>query len=268
VSHPEDLLADYVDGTLAERERAVVDTHLDGCARCSAEIRQAEAAKTALSALEDVPVPFGVTGPVLAEAGRRFERRRGVAWERFQWAAGIAAAAALILVVALNLGGGETQNAATPAAAGASGGTGAAAGAEATAPGAIHFPGIERQPNVDDDPGIQAVALEAADAVVAAEEAKAAEATTAPPAAFASAAQDSTQRTTLAKDCVRQSGIQGPQDVLIRLIEAEFEGTPAYIAVFSEGPGAGQPADHIVVFVVAKDDCRILSTASQRVPPG
>ena len=269
MSHPEDLLADYVDGTLAERERAVVDTHLDGCARCSAEIRQAEAAKTALSALEDVPVPFGVTGPVLAEAGRRFERRRGVAWERFQWAAGIAAAAALILVVALNLGGGETQNAATPAAAGASGGTGAAAGAEATAPGAIHFPGIERQPNVDyDDRGIQAVALEAADAVVAAEEAKAAEATTAPPAAFASAAQDSTQRTTLAKDCVRQSGIQGPQDVLIRLIEAEFEGTPAYIAVFSEGPGAGQPADHIVVFVVAKDDCRILSTASQRVPPG
>ena len=107
MSHPEDLLADYVDGTLAERERAVVDTHLDGCARCSAEIRQAEAAKTALSELEDVPVPFGVTGPVLAEAGRRFERRRGVAWERFQWAAGLAAAAALVLVVALNLGGGD-----------------------------------------------------------------------------------------------------------------------------------------------------------------
>ena len=269
MSHPEDLLADYVDGTLAERERAVVDTHRDRCARCSAEIRQAEAAKTALNALEDDPVPFGVTGPVLAEAGRRFERRRGVAWERFQWAAGIAAAAALILVVALNLGGGETHDAATPAATGASAGTGAAAGAEATAPGAIHFAGIERQPNVDyDDPGIQAVALAAADAVVAAEEAQGAEASTAPPAAFASTAQDSKERTTLAKDCVQQSGIQGPQDVLIRLIEAEFEGTPAYIAVFSEGPGAGQPPDHIVVFVVAKDDCRILSTASQRIPPG
>jgi anti-sigma factor RsiW len=263
VSHPDDLLADYVDGTLAERERAAVVTHLDGCARCSAEIRQAGAAKTALSKLEDVPVPFGVTGPVLAEAGRRFERRRGVVWERFQWAAGLAAAAALILVVALNVGGGDARNAATPAAAGASGGTGAAAGAEATAPGAIHFSGIERQPNVDyDDAGIQAVAVEAVGAV------EAAEATPAPPAAFASTAQDSKERTTLARDCVRQSGIQGPQDVLIRLIEAEFEGTPAYIAVFSEGPGAGQPADHIVVFVVAKDDCRILSTASQRIPPG
>jgi Putative zinc-finger len=268
VSHPDDLLADYVDGTLAARERAVVDTHLDGCARCSAEIRQAEAAKAELSELEDVPVPFGVTGPVLAEAGRRFERRRGVAWERFQWAAGLAAAAALIVVVALNVGGGDARNAATPAATNASGGTGAAGGAEATAPGAVHFAGIERQPNVNyDDPGIQAVALEAADAVVAAEQAQAAEPTSAPPAAFATSVQDSKERTTLAKDCVRQSGIQGPQDVLIRLIEAEFEGTPAYIAVFSEGPGAGQPPDHIVVFVVAKDDCRILSTASQRITP-
>ena len=269
MSHPDDLLADSVDGTLAERERAVVDTHLDGCARCSAQIRQAEAARTALSELEDVPVPFGVTGPVLAEAGRRFERRRGVAWERFQWAAGLAAAAALIVIVALNVGGGDARNAATPAANSASGDTGAAGGAEAAAPGAIHFAGIERQPNVNyDDPGIQAVALEAADAVVAAEQAQAAEPTSAPPEAFATSVQDSKERTTLAKDCVRQSGIQGPQDVLIRLIEAEFEDTPAYIAVFSEGPGAGQPPDHIVVFVVAKDDCRILSTASQRVPPG
>ena len=269
MSHPEDLLAEYVDGTLAERERAFVDTHLDGCARCSSEIRQAEAAKTALSELEDVPVPFGVTGPVLAEAGRRFEGRRRVAWDRFQWAAGLAAAAALIVVVALNVGGGEARNAATPAATSASGGTGAAGGAEGAAPGAIHFAGIERQPNVNyDDPGIQAVALEAANAVVAAEEAQAGEPTSAPAAAFATSAQDSKERTTLAKDCVQQSGIQGQQDVLIRLIEAEFEGTPAYIAVFSEGPGAAQPPDHIVVFVVAKDDCRILSTASQRITPG
>ena len=117
-----------------------------------------------------------------------------------------------------------------------------------------------------DDAGIQAVALEAADAVAARRRRRRAD--SAPAAAFASTAQDSKERTSLAKDCVQQSGIQGPQDVLIRLIEAEFEGTPAYIAVFSEGPGAGQPPDHIVVFVVAKDDCRILSTASQRITPG
>jgi anti-sigma factor RsiW len=263
VSHPEDLLADYVDGTLAERERAAVDVHLHGCVRCGAEIRQAEAARAALSELEDVPVPFGVTGPVMAEAGRRFERRRGVAWERFQWAAGLAAAAALIVILALNVGGGDVRNAASPAATGATGGSAAAGGAEAATPGVIPFAGIERQQDVNyDDAGIRAVAAQAADAVAAAEE------TPAPQAASASTVEDSKERTSLARDCVRQSGIQGPQDVLIRLIEAEFEGTRAYIAVFSEGPGAGQAPDHIVVFVVAKDDCRILSTASQRIPPG
>ena len=263
MSHPEDLLADYVGGTLDERERVAVDAHLPGCARCSAEVRQAEAARAALSELEDVPVPFGVTGPVLAEAGRRFERRRGVAWGRFQWAAGLAAAAAFVVVVALNVGGEDAQNAAAPERTTAvAGGTGAAA-AEAATPGVIPFAGLERQTDVNyDEAGIRAVASEAAGAVVAAEDAPGTQ------AAFASTVQDSKERTSLARECVDQSGVRGPDDVLIRLIEAQFEGTPAFIGVYSEGPGAGQTPDHIVVFVIAKDDCSILSTASQRIPSG
>jgi anti-sigma factor RsiW len=263
VSHPEDLLADYVDGALDERERAAVDAHLLGCARCSAEVRQAGAARAALSQLENVPVPFGVTGPVLAEAGRRFERRPGVTWGRFQWAAGLAAAAALVVVVALNLGGEDAQNAAAPerTTAGVAGGTGAG-GAEAATPG-VTFAGLERQTDVNyDDAGIQAVASEAAGAIVAAGDARGT------PAALASTVQDSKERTSLARNCVDRSGVRGSNDVLIRLIEAQFEGTPAFIGVFSEGPGAGQAPDHVVVFVVAKDDCRILSTASQRIPSG
>ena len=125
MSHPEDLFADYVDGTLDERARADVDTHLLGCGRCRDEVRLAASAKAALVELEDRPVPFGVTGPVLAEAGRRFERRRGVTWERFQWAAGLAAAAALVVVVALNVGDGGSED--TPSS--------AAAGTGATEPG-------------------------------------------------------------------------------------------------------------------------------------
>lgn len=263
MSHPEDLLADYVGGTLDERERAAVDAHLPGCARCSAEVRQAEAARAALSELEDVPVPFGVTGPVLAEAGRRFERRRGAAWGRFQWAAGLAAAAAFVVVVALNVNGDDAQNAAAPERTTAvAGGTGAA-GAEAATPGVIPFAGLERQTDVNyDEAGIRAVATEAADAVVAAEDAPGTQ------SALASTVQDSKERTSLARGCVDQSGVRGPNDVLIRLIEARFEGTPAFIGVYSEGPGAGQTPDHIVVFVIAKNDCRILSTASQRIPSG
>ena len=264
MSHPEDLLADYVDGTLDERERAAVDAHLLGCAHCGAEVRQAEAARAVLSEFEDVPVPFGVTGPVLAEAGRRFERRPGVVWGRFQWAAGLAAAAALVVVVALNVGGEDARNAAAPERTTAvAGGTGAAGGAEAAIPGAIPFTGLERQTDVNyDEAGIRAVANDAAGAVLAAEDARGTQ------TAFAGAVQGSKERTDLARDCVDRSGVRGPNDVLIRLIEARFEGTPAFIGVFSEGPGAGQAPDHIVVFVVATEDCRILSTASQRIPPG
>ena len=121
----------------------------------------------------------------------------------------------------------------------------------------------ERQYDVNyDEAGVQAVASEAAGAIVAAGDARGT------PAAFASSVEDSKERTSLARDCVDRSGVRGPNDVLIRLIEAQFEGTPAFIGVFSEGPGAGQAPDHVVVFVVAKDDCRILSTASQRIPSG
>src|SRR4029453_1115740 len=173
-----------------------------------------EAARAALSALEDVPVPFGVTGPVLAEAGRRFERRRGVAWGRFPWAAGLAAAAAFGGRGALNGGGEDPQKAAAPERPTAvAGGTGAA-GAEAATPGVIPFAGLERQTDANyDGAGIRAVATEAAGAVVAAEDARGTQ------SALASTVQDSKERTSLAKRCVDQSGVRGPNDVLIRLIE-------------------------------------------------
>ena len=267
MSHPDDLLADYVDGTLDERGRADVDSHLLGCERCRGEVGEARSARAALAEVEELPVPFGVTGPVLAEAGRRFERRRGIAWDRFRWAAGLAAAAAIVVVVVLSLGDGDSRNAALPAA-GGTGATGATGteSAGAASPGPIRFLGLERQPDVNyDDAGIRAVASQAAGTLVSAE-AGAGQGET----AFASAAQDAATRTSDAKHCVDQSGLDlgDPRDDLIRLIEAEYRGTPAYIAVFAEGPGAGQPPDHIVVWVVATDDCRILTTASQRITPG
>ena len=269
MSHPDDLLADYVDGTLDERGRADVDAHLLGCERCRGEVREARGAMAALAKLEERPVPFGVTGPVLAEAGRRFERRRGIAWDRFRWAAGLAAAAGLVVVVALSVTGGDSRNAASPAAGGTAA-TGATAGSEAAgapSPGSSRFLGLERQPDVNyDDAGIRAVASEAA-RTLGSVEAGGGQGQT----AIASAAQDAAARTSDAERCIERSGldVDGPRDDLIRLIEARYQGTPAYIAVFAEGPGAGQPPDHIVVWVVASGDCtRILTTASQRIVPG
>ena len=225
---------------------------------------------TALASLEDVPVPFGVTGPVLAEAGRRFERRRKVAWERLQWAAGLAAAAALILVVVVNLGGDDERptTAGAPAATGDT--TGGAEGAADTQRFAAGFEGLERQRGVNyDEEGLRALARDSA--VELKEE------TTAPGAATPDTEAEAPGVATEAAltfaapgraiTCLERSGapVGDERDTVLRLIEAEFDGTPAYIAAFLESPGADQPPDKILIWVAAVDDCRFLSGATQPV---
>jgi hypothetical protein len=262
VTHPEDLLSDYVDGTLGDPQRAVVDAHLQGCGTCREEVELARGAVTALGSLEEAPVPFGVTGPVLAEAGRRFERRRRVAWERLQWGAGLAAAAALILVVVLNLG--EDDRQALPAAASAATGATAAGGAEAadTQRFAAGFEGLEEQQGVNyDQEGVRAVARDSATALKDETPAPAAEMAPTNGGTLTFAAPGR------AISCLRQSGapVGDPRDTLIRLIEAEFDGTPAYIAAFLESPGADQPPDKVLIWVAAIDGCDFLSGATQPV---
>jgi hypothetical protein len=58
--------------------------------------------------------------------------------------------------------------------------------------------------------------------------------------------------------CIRTSAPDAT-GTLTRLIRARFDGAPAYLAVFLEGPGAGQPADAANVWVLATGDCTILS---------
>ncbi len=258
MTHPEDLLAGYVDGTLGDTERAVVDAHLQACGTCREEVELAREGLMALASLEEVPVPFGVTGPVLAEAGRRFERRRAAAWGRLQWVAGAAAAAALVLVVALNvnLGGSANEEAgsgAISADAGAAGSTGGAAPEAATA-----FPGLERQTDVNyDGPGVRSLASN---------EAAKRQSETMTAGEAGSDLQLAAPGPALT--CLRTA--EAPVDVpatdrLVRLIEAEYQGTPAYLAVFLESPGADQPPDKVVVWVVSKGDCQFLSALQQRL---
>ena len=262
MTHPEDLLSDYVDGTLGDPQRAVVHAHLQECARCREDVELATGAAHALATLEEVPVPFGVTDPVLAEARGRFERRRTIASGRVQWAAGLAAAAALVLVVVLNVGDTGSQ----PAFDVATGGTGTAAGGAEAAPEAQRlaagFEGLERQRGVNyDEDGIRAVARDTATALKdGAEEAGAA--ALAPDSAGATLTFASPGR---ALSCLRRGGAPLGEDTLIRLIEAEFEGRPAYIATFLERPGAGQPANEVLVWVADRDGCRFLSGATQPI---
>ena len=202
-------------------------------------------------------MPFGVTGPVLAEAGRRFERRRARSWERLSWAAGLAAAASLVVVVALSLGGASEEPALERSADGVTGAEAPAPAATEAASGLLAFLGLERQLDVTyDDPGVRSLARDAA-ALVSGEH-QTAEGV-AGNQAFGSPDE--------ALACVRRSGgpTTEPRDSLVRLIEAEYRGTPAYLAVFAEGPGAGQPPDTILVWVASKGDCSILTIASLRI---
>jgi hypothetical protein len=252
-THPQDLFADYVDGTLAAGERAVVDAHLSTCAACREEVELARRAVAALASLEEVPVPFGVTGRVLAEAGRTFEHRRVAVWQRVQWAAGAAAAAAIVLVVALNVtgNGGEAPTA---------GGTGAAGEAAQDRAAMVQtIDVLERQDASYGDGEVRALAVSAAEQTEDGDDA---------PGTLAGAEMNARVEFVPAAAGLRclesaEVPLTDPRDTLVRLIEARYEGTPAYFAVFLESPGADQPADKAVVWVVARRDCRILTFASQ-----
>lgn len=258
MTHPEELLSGYVDGTLPNEERAVVDAHLATCATCREELELAHEALTALEALEEQPVPFGVTGPVMAEAGRRFERR-GAMWQRIQWGAGAAAAAALVLVVALNLSTGDSVDRANAPRDGdvedAAGPPGAALSADET------LPKLERQRTVNyDDSGIRLLAEDAAERSAGAQSGP----TTEAEAGGGGGEFAAQEERGVALVCLRTSGapFDDPRERLDRLIEAQYRGTPAYFAVFLESPGGGQPPDSAIVWVVATRDCRILTIAS------
>ena len=269
MTHPEQLLADYVEGTLAERERALVREHLSTCGVCREELELARNAVSALATLEERPVPLGVTGPVLAEAERRDERRRTVVWHRFQWGAGVAAAAALVLVVALNVGG----NGADPAIRAEGERAGVAASDEAAEP--ERFDVIEKRDRNYAEADVRELAEQAARTARFGDNGEEA----APPAGDA-AAGDSAAGATMAAggaadlvtaapaiECLRSADIplDDPGYRLLSVIEARFAGNAAYFATLLDSPGAGQPADTVIVWVVARRDCQILSVATKPV---
>jgi hypothetical protein len=262
MTHPEEQLSGYVDGTLGTDERAEVDAHLATCATCREEIELSTRALTLLRELPDVPVPFGTTRPVMAEAGKERGSRRRRSWGRgTQWAAGLAAAAALVAVVAVALPRvGEVAQMESAAGGGAQATPTPAPGMEAATTGAVP---LELQPNADYD----ATKLERL-ADSSAQRSTSETTLAAPSANDASAAQAkeaSAAQAEGAAACLANPGGLTGRDRLVRLIQATFQGTPAYLGVYQESPGAGQPADRIVIWVVAKQDCSTLSYSFKRL---
>ncbi len=256
MSHPDALLAEYVDGALAEGERAVVERHLDACERCREEVALARVAREALASVADAPAPGNLGNAAIAEARRRAAGTPAVAapsgkpgWYRWAGAAaGIAAALLLLTLVLPHIG--------TEPAREAAGGT--AAQSAAVPPATT----VEAQ-NVDYDlAGVEALATSyrgGADATFGPNE----QGTHAPEATGVTTAQRipfADAVACLGRAFTPTTGSQGLPGQLVRVIQARFRGTPAILGVYLIGPGAGQPTDIVRVLVASSRGCTILTS--------
>ena len=254
MTHPEELLAGYVDGTLPAVERAAVDAHLAECARCRQDVALAASARSALGSLAEVPAPSGVAARALQEAGAPHGQAGGIPrWYRI---AGVAAAAAALLVIAVTIphigkSGGSISDAHGASAKVSIGGA-------APNPMAAAAPVIEIQHTNYNNASLSALSGSYAGT-------GAAFSTPTPGATESTAVITGTPaQTAKALACIAKSApSQTGQPT--RLINARFQGTPAYLELFLEGPGADQPPDSVVVWVFAAKDCAILSFSHARL---
>jgi hypothetical protein len=252
MTHPDDLLAEYVDGTLGGEELRRVQRHLASCARCSSEVGLAGGARPALASLQEPSVPARVGGAAIEEAQRRagdgavtgILSRRTAAPVWYRWAAGAAVAAALLVVLLAIPHLGSGPGGAQVAAPGESSANDRTKRADAVQ--------IERRNFDADDVAALALSYRSSPQVPAARATSSAGgAVEDVPGSFS--AELASDATTCLSSAVPNTGGE-----LVRLIRARFEGTPAFIGVYLEGPGAGQPPDTVRVWVVSVKGCAIL----------
>lgn len=119
-------LSAYLDGELGAEDRAALERHLPGCARCQAELADLRGVRALLRALptpaaprsfalpDDGAVPRPIT---TAAAARRSARppTTGVWVRAMEWVGSVAAVAGLLLLLGTALGGGPHGGAASTA---------------------------------------------------------------------------------------------------------------------------------------------------------
>ncbi|MEO8475781.1 MAG: zf-HC2 domain-containing protein [Actinomycetota bacterium] len=248
MTHPEELLADYVDGTLSGSLRTSVDAHLQTCPRCRAEVELADAGRLALARLPDPRSPdlAGRVIAVMRTGVRGSAPPAAPPWFRY---GGVAAAAVIVLLIAVVLPKVGTDGASDRAASSADATQPTVAGTETLA--AL---GLELQKIDYDEVAIQTLASGYARST----------ASSASGAIATSGPLGTPAQTARAQGCVA-SAFPGFPGSPIRLLAARFRGTPAYLAVVLEGPGPGQSADTVTVWVVDRATCDALSFTTTRI---
>jgi anti-sigma factor RsiW len=275
VSHPDELLAGYVDGSATPEEREAVDRHLAACAACSEEVRLAADARAALvslpelgapglaeagvlalrrAAFQAVPAdgPDGATEPATADRSPTAARieprdRLRVAWVQLVAAAAIVAVLGGLIAIPLLLSGNDAST---------SGGTRAA--------GPIAVPSSSLPPLIDQGANYSQASLDSLAArVTTLVRAKhlaestargSVQATPAPAAGLGqSPAVEDASAARTALTCLVQGG--GPEDLApVYLEQAEVSGTPAFIGgFFIQGAKL-----NVMVIAVSRDGCQPL----------
>lgn len=238
MNHPFEQLADLMDGTLDERELAGVQAHLDLCATCRQDIDLAtHGARAARSLPVEDPPPHLHRRVVGAGAGRGTPT-----WYRWAGAAAAAAAVIAIAIALPNVGSDPRRDRVSTLA-----GEDSQAAVESGPVGEDVV--VTHEDRDYDAPGLEELARSAR-----------ASSQLAP-----NAEDGSRQDAAAAVTCVSQAFGDQQAGRLTRLIRARFEGEEAYIAVYLEGPGAGEPPDTVAVWAASADDCSVLSFASARI---
>lgn len=269
--HPDALLAEYAEDALGPEDRARVDAHLSGCERCGREVAMARQARAALADLPELDAPRGLGLAVRREA--RSGARGSRAWRVVApvAAAAVLVAGGIVVVRSLSNGGDEAPTAVSGQDGGAEG---APAAPEAASPDAADagdtrtltdqvFPRYSESPADYTRAGLVALARSLRD-----------EARTelgrglAPSATAFFADFDPSRLPPQLRPIYRCVVAEVPPDQLIvpfTIVAAAFEGEPAYVASFLQGPAPDQAYDRVVIWVVGREDCRLRSLASQRL---
>ena len=269
MTHPDDLLADYVDGALADAERAGVDAHMETCARCRDEVALAGRARVALKGMPLAEAPAGIASRALSEASSAGKAARAEGPPRWTRVLPIAAAAVVVGLLAIALPrlgqpAGSPQVAASGGAAPQEVGDAAPSysraelgNADALKKIATNGVAVEQLPLDYTDESLRDLVEETAARWrnVAFPNRTA--------TGFAADAQATLENAAdrPAFDCVFKEVPRQPNAILVRVIDASYQGEPAFLAVFLEGSGAGRAADRAVVWIVRKDDCTLARVA-------
>ena len=287
-SHPTELLATFVDGTVADSDRAALTEHVQGCEQCRHEMALARAARDALAALPEVPAPEGLAQSVVAQtiAPRQWNERAS----RIVWVAGAAAAVAIVAWFGVRASNNVSQT---------------TAGRAINAPEAQTAGGPDTEPGIFDRDGnydageVAALTAQAArqgnkgkplesPLSDANDRTSAGQATKAPglaPVPSPSPAPSGDQghkdsfeaqqtagsvtvATGQAGKCFNAVGAFDKGGQLQQVIDAKYENTPAYIGVFFEPPPGGGSVDRAVTWVLAKKSCDVLGFSQHLfIPP-